>query len=565
MSALRPGAQSFIPPTQPNGSSTPPVNGAAQTDPPQNRAAELHGLLQEFTTLILPYVAAGDLDAALKETGSGHGLSFSVEEGYAPSELGFMWAGTALPDDYVDSASCAGRTPLLSPPAANPKTLAPALDLSFPTKPGGKHALLAAARGILTHSTNTWSPGFMDKLYGATNAVGVVSDLLLSVLNTNAHVYHVSPALTLLESATTRALAGLFGLTGPHAGGVSQPGGSAANQLSLLAARNRAFPEAKEEGLAGCGRLVVFTSAHGHYSLEKAARMFGIGARGVRAVPVDEGGRMIPAELGRLVGEARMAGETPFYVNATAGTTVLGSYDPLEEIAGVCEREGLWLHVDGSWGGPVVFSEELRRERLRGVERADSVAVTPHKMLGVPVTCSFLLVRDLRVLHAAMTLPAGYLFHDEPSDGAFSVTDLADLTPQCGRRADALKLYLGWTYYGRSGYAAQLEHAFGTAQYLFDILAAHPDVVLVSQAPLPCLQVCFYYAPGRALGTPEENSRITVQTAKGLVERGWMVDYAPGENGRFFRVVVNRDTGRGVVEGLVKAIAETGAEVVGRK
>jgi len=151
----------------------------------------------------------------------------------------------------------------------------------------------------------------------------------------------------------------------------------------------------------------LFTSEHGHYSLEKAAQILGLGSDGVRSVPVNGAGRMKVGDLERMVLESKERGETPFYVNATAGTTVLGSFDPLDEIADVCQRHGLWMHVDGSWGGSVVFNEEIAKERLRGVERADSVAVNPHKMLGVPLTCSFLLGKDMRQFWKAMTLPAG--------------------------------------------------------------------------------------------------------------------------------------------------------------
>lgn len=288
--------------------------------------------------------------------------------------------------------------------------------------------------------------------------------------------------------------------------------------------------------------------------------MFGFGSEAVRAVPVDGDGRMQPAALEAAVARAKAAGETPFYVNATAGTTVLGSFDPLDALADVCAAHGLWLHVDGSWGGPVVFSAALGAARLAGVHRADSVAVTPHKMLGVPLTCSFLLGRDLRRFHAANTLPAGYLFHGG-APGA-DVFDLADLTPQCGRRGDGLKLFLGWTYYGRAGYAALVERAFATAQRLFDLLAAHPHVVMVSRPPLPCLQVCFYWAPGRRLSADaEENGRVTERIVGALVRRGWMVDFAPGERGRFFRVVVGRDTRVGSVEGLVRAIEDVAGEL----
>lgn len=377
------------------------------------------------------------------------------------------------------------------------------------------------------------------------------------------HVYQVSPVLTLVEKTTAKAFASLFGFNGPHAGGISQPGGSASNQTSIIIARNTLFPSTKTSGY-GSQRFVLFTSAHGHYSLEKAAQMFGFGSAAVRAVPVDVDGRMIPEELDKAVAKAKNDGETPFYVNATAGTTVLGSFDPLDRIADICAKHKLWLHVDGSWGGPVVFSDTLSKERLRGVERADSVAVTPHKMLGVPLTCSFLLGRDLRQFHAANTLPAGYLFHNNNPDA--EVFDLADLTPQCGRRGDSLKLFLGWTFYGRAGYAALIEQAFATAQHLYDRLAAHPDFVLVSRAPLPCLQVCFYWARGGQLSEDAEaNGRVTEKLVGALVRRGWMVDFAPGERGKFFRVVVGRDASSGAVDGLVKAIEDVAEELESAK
>jgi glutamate decarboxylase len=200
----------------------------------------------------------------------------------------------------------------------------------------------------------------------------------------------------------------MYGFTGPNAGGMVQPGGSAGNSTSIIIARNTLYPETKSKGLYSCGkRFTLFTSKHGHYSLEKAAQMYGYGSDAIIPVPVDVAGRMIPSELDRLVQESRDRGETPLYVNATAGTTVLGSFDPFEEISDICKKYGMWMHVDGSWGGSVVFNKELSAERLRGVERADSVVMSPHKMLGVPVTCSFLLGKDIRQFWKALTLPAG--------------------------------------------------------------------------------------------------------------------------------------------------------------
>lgn len=321
-------------------------------------------------------------------------------------------------------------------------------------------------------------------------------------------------------------------------------------------------------------------------------------------VPVDKAGRMDPSALRGMVVRAKSEGRTPLYVNATAGTTVLGSYDPFEAIAAVCREFGLWMHIDASWGGPAIFSAR-HRGKLAGSHLADSLTVNPHKMLNVPVTCSFLLGPDMAVFHRANTLPAGYLFHatapaaetttttttttngitkTAPPPPALSlenmtaagggggetpeVWDLADLTLQCGRRADSLKLALSWIYHGAAGFARQVDAAFDAAAYLADLLAARPDeFVLVSERPPPCLQVCFYYAGGGNRGglpdDPAVNTARTRAMVERLVARGFMVDYAPGERGCFFRVVVNCQTLRGTVEGLVKALVAVGKEVVG--
>ena len=126
---------------------------------------------------------------------------------------------------------------------------------------------------------------------------------------------------------------------------------------------------------------------------------------------------MLPSALESLVITAERQGRTPFYVNATAGTTVLGSFDLFSEVAAIAGNYGMWFHIDASWGGPFIFSPKLKK-KLCGAGLADSIAINPHKMMGVPITCSFLLAKDLRQFHMANTLPAGYLFHNnEDGDG----------------------------------------------------------------------------------------------------------------------------------------------------
>ncbi|KAI3339241.1 glutamate decarboxylase [Ustulina deusta] len=511
-------------------------NGAPQL----NRADEVEDLVNAVKSLIVPYVRAADEAAALRAQGH-------ISEGPSTRNV--------LVESY------------------RPEDLVKRLQLSLPEGQGrGKDGLLDAIQDVLRYSVNTWDQGFLDKLYSSTNAVGVVSDMLLSVLNTNVHIYQTSPSLTVVEKITSRALASLFGLTGPRAGGVTCQGGSSSNLTSLIIARNSLYPTTKTQGNTGF-IFALFTSAHGHYSVEKAATTAGMGSQNVITVPVDSEGRMIPTALQDAVLAAKKKGMTPLYVNATAGTTVLGSFDPFHEIADVCAKFGLWMHVDASWGGPVAFSA-AQRYKIAGVERANTITVNPHKMMNVPVTCSFLLTRDLAVFHHANTLPAGYLFHGDDEDdndgtNAHEETtekeywDLADLTLQCGRRGDSLKLALAWIYYGAAGFEEQIDHAFDMAALLTSLVETADNFVLLSSNPPPCLQVCFYHAPGRVLDSnAEANTRRTKTMVRNLVSRGFMVDYAPGENGSFFRVVVNCQTRKATVEGLMKALNEVGKEVI---
>ena len=394
------------------------------------------------------------------------------------------------------------------------------------------------------------------------------------------HVYRVSPVLTSIEKQTSRQLATLFGLEGEYAGGLTQPGGSAANCTAMITARNNLFPDTK---LDGCStrKFVVFTSAHSHYSIDTAAQMSGIGLASCLKVPVDSEGRMMVSELDRMIQESRLQGLTPFFVNATAGTTVRGAFDPLLAIGQLCRQEGLWFHVDASWGGCVAFSSRYRG-KLIGSELANSLTVNPHKMINVPVTCSFLLGKDLRCFWLSNSLPAGYLFHENgfhhdkglngqqkngyklnqhngtpksPSE----VWDLASLSLQCGRRGDALKLALGWMYYGTSGYGTQIDNAFDTAAYFADRVTENKYLVLVGSNPPPCLQVCFYYAPNGSLGAdPAQNTENTRRIADSLVSRGFKVDHAPGERGEFLRPVVHMNVTKQVVDTLIGVVLDIG-------
>ena len=394
-----------------------------------SRADELQSLLVSALAQTMPFIQQADSERRAHENHQQISRS-SLVDSHSPSELRNILTSNGI--------------------------------LSLPERGTGHAGLAESLSSILKYSVNTSASGFLDKLYAAPLPPGIVAELLLGVLNTNVHVYQVSPVLSLIERHVTKALANMFGFTGSRAGGINVQGGSASNMTSIVIARNTLFPETKQLGNTAGGRqLVMFTSDHGHYSIEKAAQQCGFGSDSVISVPVDPvSGEMNPRALEDLISLAKSQGKTPFYINATAGTTVLGSFDPFSAIARIAKKHGLWLHIDGAWGGSFVFSETLRNRALKGCELADSIAINPHKMMGVPVTCSFLLLEDLKKAHSANTLRAGYLFHDIEADhddiqppevqtnGASNGSDelgsddddwtppedLADLTLQCGRR-----------------------------------------------------------------------------------------------------------------------------------
>ncbi|KAF9202287.1 hypothetical protein BGZ49_007522 [Haplosporangium sp. Z 27] len=371
-----------------------------------------------------------------------------------------------------------------------PEELEKIMDFSLSDQGVGPEGIFPTINQTLQYSVNTFSPRFMDKLYAGTSPIGVMSELLLAGLNGNSHVYHVSPVFTLMEIHVTKALANLLGFKGPLAGGLSCPGGSASNQLAMVTARNALFPEIKKFGyfprpsiqereelekmgyfinplsssVSTYGKLIAFTSSAGHYSLEKSAVIMGLGTDNIVPVPCDSYGAMIPSELERLVQEHIALGHTPFFINVTAGTTVLGAFDPIRPCAEIAKKYNCWLHLDGSWGGCVVFVPELAKTLLDGSELAQSITINPHKMLQTSLQCSLLLVQDSTIFPRANALNANYLFHGQSHD-------LGDGTLGCGRRSDAIKLFLGWKYYGKLGYQARIEKSLSNVKRFVQLLA----------------------------------------------------------------------------------------------
>ena len=283
------------------------------------------------------------------------------------------------------------------------------------------------------------------------------ADLLISVLNNSTAVWEMSPIGTAIEKEVVRWLADRAGYP-ETAEGTAVSGGSAANLTGLMAARAR-YDSPK--------RPVVITSADAHYSISRAAAIMGIPSSDVLKVPTDDRHRMDAGELERLLEGLDDAGVLA--IVATAGSTATGAFDRLDEIALLRDRYRTWLHVDAAHGASAVLSESLA-PLVRGLGSADSFSWDPHKMLFMPLSLGTILVRDGVWLRRAFEADAPYLFN-----AAGASENLGEMTIQCSKRADAIKLWLMLKSRGTAPFVEAMEHVTRLTRYLYDRLRESDD------------------------------------------------------------------------------------------
>ncbi len=375
----------------------------------------------------------------------------------------------------------------------SPEELEGLLALELPRQGLPIESVLEQAETLLRYSVRTGHPRFFNQLFNHLDPAGVVGEWLAAVANSSMYTYEAAPVFTLMEEKLSERLCALAGFDRGEA--LLNPGGSISNLMAMLAARTRAFPRARIDGFGPEDRPVVFASAEAHYSIARAAGILGFGLKGMRAVPCDADGAMIPAELERAVAAAEDEGLKPFFVCATSGTTMAASYDPIDAVAEVAARHGMWLHVDAAFGGNVLFSPK-HRGLMAGIERADSMCFNPHKTMAVPLHCSALLMRDRGLLHDTFETRADYLFHDTDEGNR----DRGDMTLQCGRRVDALKLWLAWQAQGDEGYRARVERAFENVGHARRMVLERDSLELIRE-PKGC-NLLFRWIPAEWRGAP---------------------------------------------------------------
>jgi sulfinoalanine decarboxylase len=335
---------------------------------------------------------------------------------------------------------------------------------------------------VLVSTPKTATNLFFNQLFGGRQSKAVLGDLLAVMLNNSMYTYKVAGPQVGIEQEIIRQSCDLIGY-GSKSNGTFPTGGSMSNYMALVMGRDAKDPLCRLNGMSK--PLIIYTSEECHYSNAKNASFAGIGKNNIRYIKADSKGRMIPDKLEEQIIEDLENGLTPAYVNATAGTTVLGAFDPLNEIADITEKYNIWLHVDGAYCGSVIFSERYKH-LVEGVERSNSFSYNAHKMLGTPLTCSILLVNDKKHLHDSFSNDADYLYQTDGDDFNLGKTSF-----QCGRRNDALKFWTLWKSVGTIGLKKIVDQQFDLANIALEYIRNNPEYTLYSFDD--SISVCFNY------------------------------------------------------------------------
>ncbi|MFP4557061.1 MAG: pyridoxal phosphate-dependent decarboxylase family protein [Bacteroidales bacterium] len=381
----------------------------------------------------------------------------------------------------------------------DPNRLLNDIDFKIPQNGEGVESLVRYAQKYFQHSVNTGSRQFLNQLYQGFNLPAFLGDIITVASNTSMYTYEVAPVATQIERELIQLMNSYAGYT--NGDGIFVTGGSNANLIAMFSARNRIAPDFRSKGVDNSMKLKAFVNEQAHYSMDIAANLLGIGTGNVIKVKADDNGCMIPEELEKEIIQCIEKGELPFFVAATTGTTVMAAFDSIESIVPICKKYNVWLHADGAFGGSLILSSKFKY-LFKGIEQTDSFTWDAHKLMNIPLMCSVILVREKGTLHTnIIDANTDYIYH-----GLDDVEDLGKKSIQCGRRADAVKLWFAWKCFGKKGYAKRIENAMNMAAYAEEVVHKTQQLELV--APRQSVNVCFRYRPNKEVNLNDFNLRV---------------------------------------------------------
>jgi len=403
----------------------------------------------------------------------------------------------------------------------------------------------------IQYAVKTGHKQYVNQLFSGFNETAMAGDVLTTLMNTSMYTYEVAPLATLIEKEVIAKMNSYTGFT--NGDGIFTAGGSNSNMLAMLCARHKKDPEIKEKGLFGKKPLTAFVSDQAHYSFQKASYSLSLGSNNLIAVKSNELGQMIPEELEKALISSLERNETPFFVGATAGTTELGAFDSIIDLEEIAHKYNCWLHVDGSWGGSIILSKHYAH-LFAGLEKADSFAWNAHKLMNSSMVASALLINDNRILYEAVSAQkTDYIFHEHEHENF----DLGKKSLHCGRRNDALKVWLAWKAVGDEQYAKNIDKLMSLAQYAENIILNNPDLELLS--PVQSLNINFRFKTPTEKNANELNLAIRTRLLKEGIS---MVNYCHLQGKLSIRLVlVNQEIEAIDLEQFFASFVRTGKQI----
>jgi len=457
------------------------------------------------------------------------------------------------------------KIPVLS--FKEPESLQKNFDLWIATEGTSLEWLLETIQWVIENSVATQHPRFFNQLYAWADPVWIVWELLTAVLNTSMASYEISPLFTLMEAKIYAMMAEI--LWRSDYDWMMLAWWSAVNMHAMHVARFRLDYWYHDRGLYDSPRLWVFTSDQAHYSISKAALLMWLWKKSVYKVKTDTQWRMLVSDLEEKIQNAKADGVIPFFINATSGTTVLGAYDPLDEIVAIGEKNNMRVHVDAIWWWWVLFVDELRH-KMPALDKVDSLWWNPHKMMWVPQQSSLFMTRHPDRNGKCNVLKAKYLFQEDKWYNI--ICDTWDKYTQCGRKPDILKLRLQWKSYGHSGLSMRVQSLFDHADYLKNKINESERLILLQEPE--CTNVCFRYIPKdmdkeavthNTIRDDFDRIHALTSSIKDEMLKRWemMVTYCPVKDlPNFFRMVfVRHDIKKEDIDFVVDHIVSLGNEL----
>jgi len=406
-----------------------------------------------------------------------------------PSEE-FRKSGHQLVDWIADYLNDIEKYPPLS--QVNPGDISKRIPNTPPQKGEEIGKVLSDIDKILMDGITHWNhPGFMAYFNSTSSGPGILAELLTAGLGINGMLWKTSPSFTELEKAMMNWFRQMVGLPKNY-WGIIYDTASTSSMHAIASAREQLNLGFREKGMAGrkdVPRLRLYCSEHTHSSIEKGALTVGIGLEGIRKIPVNDRFEMIPEKLSGAITEDLKNGWKPFCVVATVGTTSSTSIDPVDEIAAICKKNKLWLHIDAAYAGVTAMIPEMKWI-TKGWESTDSIVINPHKWMFTPMDLSVYFTRKPEILKQAFSLVPEYLKTKQDDE----VENLMDYGIQLGRRFRSLKLWFIIRYFGVEGLAARIKQHIELAKEFGNWIEKEKDFELM--APVPFSTVCFRVNPG---------------------------------------------------------------------